>query len=79
MKDKQTKFILLAMLTAAPCLAGAQSAIENDTDTLSTGNDAEVQVAFRKVSRKDLLGGVSVVNMKELTQKNYNTYSLDNM
>ena len=79
MKDKQTKFILLAMLTAAPCLAGAQSAIENDTDTLSTGNDAEVQVAFRKVSRKDLLGGVSVVNMEELTRKNYNTYSLDNM
>lgn len=79
MKDKQTKFILLAMLTVVPCLAGAQSAIENDTDTLSTGNDAEVQVAFRKVSRKDLLGGVSVVNMKELTRKNYNTYSLDNM
>jgi hypothetical protein len=25
------------------------------------------------------LGGVSVVNVEELTKKNYNTYSLDNM
>ena len=38
-----------------------------------------VQVAFRKVSQDNLLGGVSVLNYEELTKRNYNTYSLDNM
>ena len=79
MKDKQTKFILFAMFAAIPYFADAQIAIENENDTLSTENDPVVQVAFRKVAQKDLLGGVSVVNIEELTKKNYNTYSLDNM
>lgn len=42
-------------------------------------NAEMVNVAFRQVPAEDLLGGVSVLNYEELTDKNYNTYSLDNM
>ena len=38
-----------------------------------------VNVAFRKVAKEDIMGGVSSVNIAELMEKNYNTYSLDNM
>ena len=38
-----------------------------------------VNVGFRTVAQSDLLGGVSSVDMTELTQKNYMTYTLDNM
>lgn len=39
----------------------------------------EVNVAFRTVKQKDLMGGISVVDVASLTDKNYTTYSLDNM
>ena len=39
----------------------------------------KVNVAFREVAEQDLLGGVSVLDYEELSQKNNNTYSLDNM
>lgn len=38
-----------------------------------------VNVAFRTVGKRDLMGGVSVVDMRELTGKNYATASLDNL
>lgn len=38
-----------------------------------------VQVAHRVVARKDLHGDVSVVNLEEMLEKNYATYSLENM
>lgn len=41
--------------------------------------DGSVQVAFRKVNRRDLFGDVAAVNVGELIQKNYFTYSLDGM
>src|SRR5688572_6811443 len=41
--------------------------------------DSIVQVAFGSVARKDLLGGVSAINVPELLKKNYGTYSLDNL
>ena len=36
----------------------------------------KVQVAFRSIDRNDLLGGVSVIDMKEMSEKVYTTYSL---
>lgn len=42
------------------------------------GNDS-VNVAFGKVAKQDLLGGVSTVNVSELLKKNYSTYSLDGL
>lgn len=79
MKYIQSKFILCSMLVTAPALTHAQTPDEEGIDSLARKESPEVQVAFRKMAQKDLLGGVSVVNVEELTQKNYNTYSLDNM
>lgn len=42
-------------------------------------NDSIVNVAFGKVARTDLLGGVSTINVTELLKKSYGTYSLDNL
>ncbi len=36
-----------------------------------------VQVAFKKVNKHDLQGGVSYVNISEIMPKNYTSYSLD--
>ena len=41
--------------------------------------DSLVNVAFRTVAQKDLLGAVSTVNVAELLKKNYGTSSLDNL
>ncbi|MGV3764688.1 MAG: SusC/RagA family TonB-linked outer membrane protein [Chitinophagaceae bacterium] len=41
--------------------------------------DSLVNVAFGTVAEKDLLGGVSTVNVSELLKKNYAVYSLDNL
>ncbi len=38
-----------------------------------------VQIAFRKVNERDLLGGVSVLNVSQMMEKNYSTYSLENL
>ncbi|TJZ53297.1 SusC/RagA family TonB-linked outer membrane protein [Sphingobacterium olei] len=38
-----------------------------------------VQVAFRKVRKKDLMGEVQAIDFAKLLQKNYTTYSLDNL
>lgn len=42
-------------------------------------NDSLVNVAFKTVKKDDLLGGVSTVNIAELLEKGYGTYSLDNL
>ena len=62
---------LLAFL--AICAAAPVSAQETAEDSTL------VNVAFRKMAKQDIMGGVSTVNVRELTEKNYNTYSLDNM
>jgi len=36
-----------------------------------------VQIAFKKQESKDLMGGISFVNLPEILEKNYTTYSLD--
>jgi TonB-linked SusC/RagA family outer membrane protein len=41
--------------------------------------DSSVNVAFGTIAQKDLLGGVSTVNVAELMNKSYGTYSLDNL
>lgn len=46
---------------------------------LTLDKDQSVQVAFKKVQEKDLLGGVSYVNLPEILDKNYTTYSLDGL
>src|SRR5690606_32553614 len=41
--------------------------------------DESVQVAFRKVQQRDLLGDVSYVNMPEILDKSYTTNSLEGL
>ena len=43
----------------------------------TVADTAEVKVAFGSKAKSELLGGISAVDMEDLTQKNYNTYSLD--
>ena len=81
MKVKYTRFILFAAalgLLPSYQSIGAQTAEANETDSLQA-TDPSVQVAFRKVAQDDLLGGVSVINMEQVNEKNYATYSLDNL
>ncbi len=48
-------------------------------DTSLSDSTELIQVAFRKVQRQDLMGEVSAVNLNNLLNKNYTTYSLDNL
>ena len=73
MKYIKSTFILFAMLAVSPLMMNAQTA-ENESD-----GDTQVQVAYRTVAEGDLIGSVAVLDYEELTDKNYNTYSLDNM
>lgn len=79
MKYIQTRFILCAMFAISPFAMSAQTVAGDETDSLNNEKAALIQVAYRKIAQSDLLGGVSVVNVEDLTKKNYNTYSLDNM
>lgn len=40
-----------------------------DSDSLSVAEEELVQVAYRKVNKNDLLGGVSSINVEELMKK----------
>ena len=55
---------LMALSTVTP--AAAQTLADS----------ASVNVAFRTVEQQDLLGGVSVIDMKDLSDKAYDSYSL---
>lgn len=52
---------------------------QDDADYVNDSLNNKVNVAFRTVDKSDLMGGVSSINMVELTHKNYTTYSLDNL
>ena len=66
------KILYMSALLAVTSVTPAAAQIE-------TGADSLVNVAFRKVAKDDVLGGVSSLNYRELMKKNYNTYSLDNL
>ena len=72
MKQHIKIFIGAAMV----CLPLTAVSAQTDKDTLKTD---KVPVAFKEVAKGDILGGVQVLDYRALTQKNYNTYSLDNM
>ena len=74
MKHIKSRFILYAMLFTSPFVMSAQTAADDES-----GNDPLVNVAYRQVEQSDILGSVAVLDYEKLTDKNYNTYSLDNM
>lgn len=60
------------LTTALATVVGLPAMAQENTDSV-------VNVAFRQVAKEDIMGGVSSLNYRELMEKNYNTYSLDNM
>lgn len=66
------KIILLAAFAATTLQVSAQE----EADSVAS---EQVPVAFGAKQANETLGGVSTVNVKQLTEKNYNTYALDNM
>lgn len=78
MKNIHAKIVVGAMMTSLSLGLMAQENAEERTITDSLANP-KVNVAFRTVDQKNLMGGVSVVDIEKLTDKNYSTYSLDNM
>lgn len=53
--------------------------IAQPTDSLYADSTELVQVAFRKVKKKDVMGEVNAIDLSNLLDKNYTTYSLDNL
>ena len=78
MKNIKTNIFLLAMMAAAPLTAAAQTAEEADAAD-STVVKKKVHVAFRDVDADHLLGGVSYIDMEELSKKNYSQGSLEDV
>lgn len=73
MKHIYKGLVLCATLAAGSTNATAQ--VEG-SEALADSLD-KVQVAFRAVDKQDMLGGISVIDMKELQDKAYSSYSLD--
>lgn len=71
---KNNKKTIYSALTVVTALLAQLPATAQET-----ADSALVNVAFKKAQKSDVLGGVSTVNVRDLTEKNYNTYSLDNM
>lgn len=69
--NKKTIYSALPVVTAL--LAQLPAAAQEASDSTL------VNVAFKKVQQSDIMGGVGSINVRELTEKNYNTSSLDNM
>ena len=74
---KQIKNILMLGVLAA---MGPASWAQDSSEVSVPGvPDKRVQVAFRRVDKKDALGGVSFVDVAGQLRTNYMTYSLENM
>ena len=75
MKNLKTNIFLFAMLAASPMTVNAQTA--DDADSIVAKK--KVHVAFRDKDADQLLGGVSYVDMEELSKKDYTMSSLEDM
>lgn len=53
--------------------------IQGDIVMQPLNNEELVNVAFRKVEQRDLMGGVSYINLPEFMKNDYTTYSLDGL
>lgn len=65
------KIFYLSALMAVSAVTPAMAQNEAGEDSTL------VNVAFRTVDKQDLMGGISVIDMKELQDKAYSSYSLD--
>ena len=84
MKNLKTNIFLLAMLVASPLTANAQEVAAAPDSVANSGEvptvaKKKVHVAFRDKDADHLLGGVSYVDMEELSKKDYTMSSLEDM
>lgn len=83
MKRKNIKACCTLFAAVFMAMAGVHAQDKTDSviyiSSRSHVNDSLVNVAFRKVARQDLLGGVSTINVPDLLKKSYGVYSLDNL
>jgi TonB-linked SusC/RagA family outer membrane protein len=75
MKHIKRNIFLFAMLAASPLAVNAQTADDADTTVVKK----KVHVAFRDKDADHLLGGISYVDMEELSKKDYTMSSLEDM
>ena len=75
MKHIKRNIFLFAMFAVSPLAINAQTADDADTTVVKK----KVHVAFRDVDADHLLGGVSYVDMEELSKKDYTMSSLEDM
>ena len=75
MKNIKTNIFLFAMLAASPMMVNAQTTADADSIVAKK----KVHVAFRDKDADHLLGGVSYVDMEELSKKDYTMGSLEDM
>ncbi len=66
-------FISLSLTTVG---LEAQEVVENRSHA---NPDSSIHVAFGKINERDVLGAVTSVDVSSLIDKNYSTYSLDNL
>ena len=69
---KRNKYIVLSALLSLSAVVPTEAQID-------AADSTQVNVAFRKVAKEDIMGGLSTLNYRELVDKNYNTYTFDNM
>ena len=70
---------LCGLVATSLCMALSVQAQEAVNGQEQPNTDSVINVAFRPIPRKNVLGGVSVINVPELLKKNYAAYSLDNL
>ena len=70
--------IMCSLFVCIPGLMQAQTGVQYKTDE-SRDSVRKLKVAFREVDKRDLLGGVSSVNISELLKKSYSFNSLENL
>ena len=75
MKNIKTNIFLFAMVAASPLTVNAQ--VADDADSIVAKK--KVHVAFRDKDADHLLGGISYVDMEELSKKDYMMSSLEDL
>lgn len=72
---KSNKYLSLIAALGVVATANAQDVADSTVSPF----DKNVHLLFQDKNYSDILGGVSVVDMKELTEKNYSTGAMDNI
>lgn len=76
MKHIYKGLVFCAAFAFAHTHIAAQETLVDLLEATKADSLQKVQVAFRSLDRSDLLGGVSVIDMKAMSEKAYTNYSL---